>query len=578
MNAQCRAYMCACTHRLLRQRGLWLQPKIRVLVLGNTSNVDVILQHSALRNTHHALYITAATPAATHAHWMAAELPRLCGAVKMYQRCLHCGSGQPSVHLVHHWTLAGGLPENLTFFQDRVRLAGRTLRVVAKNYFPYFRYERVSDEPGTLVLPRDSLNARMIAAIATAYNFTYVVREPEDGEWGLPAGGGNWTGLIGTLQHEKADFSVDLTVTRQRAEAVDFSTIYIDEPGVILSSKPKPLPEYLSLVRPLEGEVWVSVMVGVILWSTSLWLMQKLGQNVVHGRSSASFASSVFYGWGLLLEEHPYHPPANLSGQARLSPIQHSHLNTQDSLILVGFWLIVGFVLTTAYRSSLISHLVVQDLSDAIDNMNDLAERGNSEDWTWGVRRMTGSFKAYLSSSLDPAMLEVYQKMQTVGIREGLDKVVRGGFSYIFNYYYIKPVIETEYTDGRGYTPIYFSKTLYPLFSGNAWAFRPGAPFQEDLSRGIQNILEGGLVAFWMDDVIRGYVKEEGKRRGEGGTGTQQLSFTTSEDEEAVLRLTHMQGTFYTLLLGHAAASFVHLAEHLLACRLLSHPARAAVS
>ena len=81
----------------------------------------------------------------------------------------------------------------------------------------------------------------------------YVVREPEDGEWGLPADGGNWTGLIGTLQHEKADFSVDLTVTGQRAEVVDFTVIYIDEPVAIFSSKPKPLPEYLSLVRPLEG-------------------------------------------------------------------------------------------------------------------------------------------------------------------------------------------------------------------------------------------------------------------------------------------------------------------------------------
>lgn len=196
----------------------------------------------------------------------------------------------------------------------------------------------------------------------------------------------------------------------------------------------------------------------------------------------------------------------------------------------------VCFIVTTAYRSSLISHLVVQDLSDAIDNMNDLVERGNSEGWTWGVRRMTGSLKPYLSSSLDPAILEVYHKMkvrgscyfhqstttkinitrkewhksqtvqnktffsykgqtssliylkvsrwlywyfmklfffwQTVGIEDGLKKVVRGGFSYIFNYYYIKPVIDTEYTDRRGYTPIYFSKTLYPLFSGNAWAFR----------------------------------------------------------------------------------------------------------
>ena len=49
---------------------------------------------------------------------------------------------------------------------------GRTLRVVAKNYFPYFRFDRMNDDPGTLVHPKDSLNARMIAAIANAYNFT----------------------------------------------------------------------------------------------------------------------------------------------------------------------------------------------------------------------------------------------------------------------------------------------------------------------------------------------------------------------------------------------------------------------
>ena len=79
------------------------------------------------------------------------------------------------------------------------------------------------------------------------------MREPEDGQWGLPAGGGNWTGLVGTLQHDKADFSVDITVTRERSEVVEFSTIYLDEPVAIFSSKPKALPEYLSLIRPLEG-------------------------------------------------------------------------------------------------------------------------------------------------------------------------------------------------------------------------------------------------------------------------------------------------------------------------------------
>ena len=82
----------------------------------------------------------------------------------------------------------------------------------------------------------------------------YELQQPTDKKWGTPAGGGNWTGIVGTLQHELADFSMDLTVTSGRAKVVEFTTVFIDEPIVILSSKPKPLPEYLSVVRPLEGE------------------------------------------------------------------------------------------------------------------------------------------------------------------------------------------------------------------------------------------------------------------------------------------------------------------------------------
>ena len=66
-------YVCvhACTYRLLQQRSLWLRPETRVLVLGDTSNVDVVLQDSALRNTHHALYIT---PARAATHWVTGDL------------------------------------------------------------------------------------------------------------------------------------------------------------------------------------------------------------------------------------------------------------------------------------------------------------------------------------------------------------------------------------------------------------------------------------------------------------------------------------------------------------------------
>ena len=64
----------------------------------------------------------------------------------------------------------------------------------------------------------------------------------------------SWTGIVGTLQQEKPDFAMDLTVTFRRNLVVDFSRIYIGEEMAILSLKPQPLPNYMSLIRPFEGK------------------------------------------------------------------------------------------------------------------------------------------------------------------------------------------------------------------------------------------------------------------------------------------------------------------------------------
>ena len=55
---------------------------------------------------------------------------------------------------------------------------------------------------------------------------------------------------------------------------------------------------------------------------------------------------------------------------------------------------------------------------------------------------------------------------------EGMKRALDGGFSYIDNYYFIKTLVSTFYTDDTGYTPAHISSTHYPLFVGNAWAFR----------------------------------------------------------------------------------------------------------
>lgn len=66
-------------------------------------------------------------------------------------------------------------------------------------------------------------------------------------------------------------------------------------------------------------------------------------------------------------------------------------------------------VMTSSYRSSLISHLVVQGKSPVINSVKELVGR---DGWSWGTLKMTGAIKPFLKLSPDPDMQKLYNYMQ----------------------------------------------------------------------------------------------------------------------------------------------------------------------
>ena len=71
-------------------------------------------------------------------------------------------------------------------------------------------------------------------------------------------------------------------------------------------------------------------------------------------------------------------------------------------------------IISTAYRSSLISHLVVQGKSSVINSMEELAERGEKDGWAWGIPRlrMTGAYKTFFVTSPTPAIMKVHKDIK----------------------------------------------------------------------------------------------------------------------------------------------------------------------
>ncbi|KAG7156362.1 Glutamate receptor-like 15, partial [Homarus americanus] len=355
---------------------------------------------------------------------------------------------------------------------DELRdLKGHHFRVVGLEFVPYTNYHRDSPGSKNLVTPLESFDFSILHTMAAKLNFTYEMRPPLIEEFGLPLGDGNWTGTVGTLQHQQADFSLILSPTPERLLVVDFSRIYNPESLTILSLKPKPLPQHLALIRPFEGHLWMNLLASVVGLGVTMWLLQKARSWFTKDRS-LGLNDAILYSWGVLLEDPPLNPPVNTTGR-----------------MLVGWWMVLCLVITTAYRSSLVAHLTVQTKLPAINSFEDLLDQ---DDWTWSIAALGGSVKTYFSLSPEP--VQTFEK--------GMELVLQGHHSVITNIYKARIEVASRYTDPQGYTSIHISKTTYPVFAGVAWGFRRGAPFRRSFSLMKQRLIEAGLVDYWTKHAI----------------------------------------------------------------------------
>lgn len=65
---------------------------------------------------------------------------------------------------------------------------------------------------------------------------------------------GSWTGTVGTVQRGEATFSMMLSITVERTEAVTFTRAYYVEPMTFVMRKPGPLPQWQAPIKPFSCE------------------------------------------------------------------------------------------------------------------------------------------------------------------------------------------------------------------------------------------------------------------------------------------------------------------------------------
>ncbi|XP_071524235.1 glutamate receptor ionotropic, delta-1-like [Panulirus ornatus] len=365
---------------------------------------------------------------------------------------------------------------------------GRKLRIVTVPYFPYMDFRRDRDVPGTTVTPKDSIDTRLIYTFAKALNFTFEIREEPNRTWGLQEGG-VFTGMMGQLQREEADFCTIAGPSPERLEVVEYLRGYPSDLMTVTTLKPSLLPEHLSLIRAFEGELWLLLLGSVAGWGTILWLLQKTWWWLRGGRN-VKFSAALMYSWGALMEQPPTYPYANTSAR-----------------MVVGWWLVFCLVIDTAYRSSLIAHMTVLGKSQPIETFEDVVKQ---DGWKWGTEPwlLKGVPYDYFSKHTDPVVKQLFKSMEVVEAKEALQKVLAGGYSLIDFENYVTIIVASGYTDSQGNNPFFISKKGISIMAAFGWGFRKGAPFYPRFKQLKSRLEDAGIISYWIDEVIAKRVRE----------------------------------------------------------------------
>lgn len=216
-------------------------------------------------------------------------------------------------------------------------------------------------------------------------------------------------------------------------------------------------------------------------------------------------------------------------------------------------------MVTTGYSSSLVAHLTVQGTSPPLETLQDILKQHN---WKWGTESSLykGAVIEYFSKHTDPVVKEINQKMEVLDTEKALKKVLVGHYSLIVFRSYVSVIVASRFTDARGHTPFFISNKGIYVLANLGWCFRKGAPFYSRFSKLMLRLEAAGITSYWTEDVIARRVKDNRE------AAALDLQFDlehTSSDEtrEVVLRLNHLQGAFYVLLLGVAVAFLTLQAE-----------------
>ncbi|XP_046564372.1 glutamate receptor ionotropic, kainate glr-3-like [Haliotis rubra] len=329
------------------------------------------------------------------------------------------------------------------------------------------------------------MTINLIKQMAKALNFSYVLLEPEDNEWGREING-SWTGVVGDLLSGRTDvIASPLAVTAERAVIMDFTVPYFYDTSCVVIKTPNNYDtKWLILATKFQHLVLVCIFVSFVFSTIFLCVLEEVQPALWPVRNSMGlwnrcsdtllvhFASLMANGIsGCLL-------PVSLSGR-----------------LVMGAWWIFSLLTAAVYRGDIIAFLTAPRTTLPF---NTLAEMVAQEAYSWGTLGGSAYETLFRNSSI-LQYKQVWEGMESrlasdpsvlsVDLNVHLDKVNTGHYAFITNTLTLKNW-KVKNCDLR-----MLSDTFYPLMF--AMVLPKNSSLTDILSKEIYRLRENGVIEYW---------------------------------------------------------------------------------
>ncbi|XP_043208104.1 glutamate receptor ionotropic, delta-2-like [Amphibalanus amphitrite] len=362
------------------------------------------------------------------------------------------------------------------------------------------------------------------------FNFSTELRQHPRRVWGSYKNG-TWHGLLASVVRAEADLALGgMSVTAERADAVHFLQEFTIVRSMFVSRRPPPLPAYLTVVAPFTPSLWATVIGTLLAVSVALMVLRR-------SRLDAALLDTFRV----------------LLGQS----LSNTYLALADRL-LIGVWMLIGFIIACSYTSSLTSFLVNGAPGRPVETMEELAD----SDYQLAVNPNNKVFLEWLHARESAVFSRVRSKLvMETRLATSLSSPATFSRAHVFEDAFFEYVLSWMALKTNGSL---WREDLVPsrdrfMPTSLAIPVQRNAPYRHALSHAILRLSAAGLVQKWLQDALHGIHLRAVRANVEACLTS--VAHCRDKDHVKKISLQHVRGPFLLLLFGYGLALVVFIFE-----------------